>query len=257
MISCIYEGRVRHRRFRPVSNAFSYRLFMMYLDLSELDVVFAGRLCWSVGTPNVAFFRRRDHLGDPNVSLDQAVRDLITSRLGERPAGPIRLLTHLRYFGHCFNPVSFYYCYDAAGEKVETIVAEVHNTPWGEEHIYILDASLDGHPRKEWKQYTFSKKFHVSPFMDMGMHYDWRFREPDDKIRVHFNSDDGHQKFFDATLSLERRAINPKNLTRVLLAYPPMTVKVVAMIYWQALRLTRKGAPFYTHPAKRLSGRES
>jgi DUF1365 family protein len=93
--------------------------------------------------------------------------------------------------------------------------------------------------------------------MDMGMHYDWRFREPGDNIRVHFNSDDGHQKFFDATLSLERRTITRKNLTRVLLAYPPMTLKVIAMIYWQALRLTWKGAPFYTHPAKRLSRKES
>ncbi|MDY6951221.1 MAG: DUF1365 domain-containing protein [Thermodesulfobacteriota bacterium] len=257
MFSCIYEGRVRHRRFRPVSNVFWYRLFMMYLDLSELDQVFAGRLFWSVGTPNLAYFRRRDHLGDPHVTLDRAVRHLVEARLGERPLGPIRLLTHLRYFGHNFNPVSFYYCFDQAGKQVETIVAEIHNTPWGEEHCYVLAESSNEHGLKGWKQHRFSKQFHVSPFMDMGMHYDWRFREPGDTIRVHFNSYDGRQKLFDATLSLERREMNGENLARVLLAYPPMTLKVVAMIYWQALRLKWKGVPVYTHPAKRLSGRAS
>jgi len=250
MVSCIYEGRVRHRRFRPVTNAFSYKVFMMYMDLSELDGVFEGRLFWSVGTPNLAYFRRRDHLGDPRVSLDRAVRDLVETRLGERPAGPIRLLTHLRYFGHCFNPVSFYYCYDQTGEGVDTIVAEIHNTPWGEEYCYVLGQSSNEHALKRWKQHRFTKAFHVSPFMDMRMDYDWRFREPDHSIRVHFNSYNGRQKVFDATLYLERRPMNPKNLTRVLLSYPPMTLKVVAMIYWQALRLTWKGAPFYTHPSK-------
>jgi hypothetical protein len=255
MVSCIYEGRVRHRRFLPVTNTFWYRLFMMYLDLSELDGVFEGHLLWSVGAPNLAYFRRRDHLGDPRVPLDRSVRDLVEARLGERPEGPIRILTHLRYFGHCFNPVSFYYCYDRAGEAVEAIVAEVHNTPWGEEHCYVLGKSSDEHGVREWKQHRFTKAFHVSPFMDMGLDYDWRFREPGHRIRVHFNSYDGSRKVFDATLSLERRAINSKNLRRVLLAYPPMTLKVVAMIYWQALRLTWKGAPFYPHPKKRLSGR--
>ena len=250
MISCIYEGRVRHRRFRPVQNAFSYRLFMMYLDLDELDKVFENHLFWSVGTVNLAYFRRRDHLGDPSVPLDESVRALVTDQLGTRPTGPIRLLTHLRYFGHCFNPVSFYYCYDRSGKHVQTIVAEVHNTPWGEEHCYVLAESANQHPTEGWKQFRFPKSFHVSPFMDMDIDYDWRFHEPDAHIRVHFNSYHGEHKLFDATLSLDRRSIDRKNLSRVLLTYPPMTLKVVSMIYWQALRLTRKGAPFYPHPAQ-------
>jgi len=250
MISCMYEGRVRHRRFRPVQNAFSYRLFMMYLDLDELDKVFENLLFWSVGTVNLAYFRRRDHLGDPSVPLDKSVRALVTDQLGTRPTGPVRLLTHLRYFGHCFNPVSFYYCYDRPGKHVETIVAEVHNTPWGEEHCYVLAESVNQHPIEGWKQFRFPKSFHVSPFMDMDISYDWRFHEPDEHIRVHFNSYHGEEKLFDATLSLDKRCINRKNLSRVLLTYPPMTLKVVSMIYWQALRLTRKGAPFYPHLAQ-------
>ena len=136
--SGIYEGTVRHRRFNPVLNGFQYRLFMMYLDLEELPTLIRDRWLWSVNKVNLAFFRRRDHLGDPRLPLDRSVRDLVEEQLGERPEGPIRLLTHLRYFGICFNPVSFYYCYDKDGRYVQTIVAEVHNTPWLEQHCYVF-----------------------------------------------------------------------------------------------------------------------
>jgi DUF1365 family protein len=256
MHSCIYEGRVRHRRFSPVLNSFGYRLFLMYLDLAELPGLFQGRWLWSSESVNVAYFRRRDHLGDPRVPLDRAVRDLVEQKTGTPPKGPIRLLTHFRYFGHCFNPVSFYFCYDQAGAHVETIVAEVHNTPWGEEHCYVLGESLDEHPRKDWKRYRFTKAFHVSPFMEMEILYDWRFKEPGRTIQVHFIDMTAEgKKRFDATLSLERKEMTGPALARVLVVYPFMTVKVVMMIYFQALRLVLKGATFYPHPTKRKGGR--
>ncbi|MRR58659.1 MAG: DUF1365 family protein, partial [Deltaproteobacteria bacterium] len=110
--SFIYTGRVEHRRYAPVGNVFSYRLFMLYLDLAELEEIFTERWLWSVERANIASFLRRDHLGDPDIPLDEAVRGLVEARTASRPAGPIRILTHLRYFGHCFNPVSFYYCFD-------------------------------------------------------------------------------------------------------------------------------------------------
>lgn len=256
MVSCVYEGRVRHRRFRPVSNAFSYRLFMMYLDLSELKTVFEGRWLWSNGHVNLAYFRRRDHLGDPRIPLDRAVRDLVYDRSGKYLRGPIRMLTHLRYFGHCFNPVSFYYCYDQSGRQVETIVAEIHNTPWGEEYVYVLGKNMKEHAVQEWKRYQFAKAFHVSPFMGMNIQYDWRFREPGQRISVHFDSMEKGRKVFDATLSLRRRGISGPALARVLLLYPVITLKVTGRIYWQALRLKLKGAPFYVHPKKRPAQRE-
>ena len=152
MHSAIYEGTVRHRRFAPVRNQFTYRLFMLYLDLAELSDVFRGRVLWSTDHFNLAWLRRSDHLGDPAVSLDEAVRELIAERTGTRPMGPIRLLTHLRYFGHCFNPVSLFYCYDPAGERVETVVAEVSNTPWHERHCYDLPDTINRHPGC-WKRY--------------------------------------------------------------------------------------------------------
>ena len=251
MKSCIYEGNVRHRRFQPRPNMFQYRLFFMYLDLAELPSLFELHPLWSNERINVACFRRRDHFGDPTVPLDQAVADLVEGRSGKRPGGPIRLLTHLRYFGHCFNPASFYYCYDSADTKVETIVVEITNTPWSERHCYVLDAEQNEHPVAHWRRHQFKKAFHVSPFIDMDIHYDWRFREPGDSLQVHFIDYQGGEKLFDASLGLHRREITRSSLTRVLIRYPMMTGKVVAMIYWQALRLLLKKTPFFTHPDKR------
>jgi uncharacterized protein len=252
MHSAIYEGKVRHRRFSPVQNSFQYRLFLMYVDLSELPTLFEGRWLWSGREANIAYLRRRDHLGNPLVPLDRAVRDLVEKETGKRPGGPIRVLTHFRYFGHCFNPVSIYFCYDQEDRRVETIVAEVHNTPWGEEHCYVLHDALNEHPIPDWRRFRFSKAFHVSPFMEMEIRYDWRFRVPGETIQVHFvNMTHEGKRRFDATLSLTRREISGPALARCLLVYPLMTVKVMTMIYWQALRLLVKGAPLHVHPAKR------
>ncbi len=249
--SCIYEGHVRHRRFNPVQNQFRYRVFLMYLDLAELPTVFQGRWLWSADTVNLAYFRRRDHLGDPHVSLDRAVRDLVAEKTGARPAGPICLLTHLRYFGYCFNPVSFYYCYDSSGAEVEAIVAEVHNTPWGDEHCYILPEAANKSTTPGFKRFEHPKAMHVSPFMPMEIWYDWRFKDPGESLTVHFMNYLEGARVFDATLTLKRQEITPHTLARLLLAYSPMTLKVITMIHWQALRLWLKGATFYVHPQKR------
>jgi DUF1365 family protein len=230
---------------------FQYRLFFMFLDLDELPDLFDIHPLWSYEKSNIASFRRRDHFGDAAIPLDQAVRNLVEDKLGSRPNGPIRLLTHLRYFGHCFNPASFYYCYDSADTAVETIVVEIHNTPWGERHCYVLGAEQDEHPIKYWQRHQFAKSFHVSPFIDIDIHYDWRFRLPDDSIRVHMIDYEKGEKLFDASLTLQRRLINRQALTRALLRYPVMTGKVITLIYWQALRLLLKRTPVFTHPKKR------
>jgi DUF1365 family protein len=223
----------------------------MYLDLAELPTLFDIHPLWSYEKSNIASFRRRDHFGDPTIPLDQAVRDIVEDRLGSRPKGPIRLLTHLRYFGYCFNPASFYYCYDPADKRVETIIVEIHNTPWGERHCYVLGAQQNEHSIKNWRRHQFAKAFHVSPFIDIDIHYDWRFRLPDDSIGVHMIDYERGEKLFDASLALQRRRINRQTLTRVLLRYPVMTGKVVTLIYWQALRLLLKRTPFFAHPKKR------
>ena len=247
MNSCLYVGRVRHRRFTPKSHQFSYKLFLMYLDLSELPSVFDRFWLWSVGRKNVATFRREDHLGDKKLPLDVSVRNYIEDETGRRPEGPIRLLTHLSYFGFSFNPVSFYYCYDKNDENLEFIVAEVNNTPWGEQYCYILD-SKDNRSNNKVQRYFENKRFHVSPFMPMDMQYDWRFTSPDDSLTVHMANYQHDKKVFDATLNLKKRDITSHNLATALIQFPMITMQVVIAIYYQALLLWLKKIPFVNHP---------
>lgn len=243
--SCIYEGVVRHARRRPISHEFKYRLFLLYLDLSEIDQVFADRLLWSSSRPAPARFRRRDHLGDPDVPLDQAVRQLVRERTGCWPGGPVRLLTHLSYFGYYFNPVSIYYCFAAENDGIDFLVLEVSNTPWRERHCYVLDARDQPGPiLRHWV----AKEFHVSPFMDMRMGYHWTIATPGEQLMVSVQGSDADGALFDADLQLERVAISAGRLARNLVAHPFMTGKVIAAIYWQAFRLLLKGAPFFAHP---------
>ncbi len=223
----------------------------MFLDLAELPQVFAGRWFWSVGRSNIAYFNRADYLGPPDIPLDQAVRNRIEQELGERPKGPIRMLTHFRYFGHCFNPVSFYYCYDEEDSKVEYLVAEITNTPWLERHSYVLGEKLN-HTSGPRKRYQFAKEFHVSPFMDMDFRYDWHFDQPADALNIHMINFKEDVTFFEAILSLHRREISGPALAWVLIRFPAMTLKVLAMIYWQAFRLWLKKTPYYEHQIKKF-----
>jgi DUF1365 family protein len=250
MKSAIYEGVVRHRRRAPAVNEFSYRMFMVYLDLAELDRVFRRHWFWSARRPALAWFRRSDHFGDPAVPLDRSVRELVRDRTGTWPTGPIRMLTHLRYFGHVMNPVSFFYCFSPDEKRVEAIVAEVHNTPWGERHCYVLDRRASVGEGKRLR-FRFAKEFHVSPFMEMDQTYDWRFNEPGRRLAVHMENLEGGEKLLDATLTLERKKMTAGNLASVLARFPLMTVKVVGAIYWQALKLKWKRVPFVTHPKKK------
>ncbi|HVS14930.1 MAG TPA: DUF1365 domain-containing protein [Thermoanaerobaculia bacterium] len=253
--SCLYQGWVRHRRYAPRPHAFRYRMFQAFLDLDELDRAFAGSRLASARRPALAWFRRADHVGDPEGPLAETVRDLVAGHTGRRPRGPIRLLTHLRTLGFCFNPVSFYYLYPegaAAPDRAapETIVAEVDNTPWGERHCYVLDgrtAERVGPARV----FRFDKAFHVSPFLPMEMGYDWRFTDPGRRLLVHMENLRDGRRVFDATLVMTRRALTPAALRSCLLRYPAMTARVYAAIYWQALRLWLERAPFHDHPGAR------
>ena len=251
MNSCVYTGSVRHRRFGPAPHAFSYRLFMMYLDLAELPDALDGRWLWSARRPAVAWFRRADYLGDPGVPLDRAVRDEAARLTGRRPGGPVRMLTHLRYLGWVMNPVTFYYCFSADGGRVDTILAEVTNTPWGERHTYALPA--EGDEGRRASRHRLGKAFHVSPFMPMEQRYDWRFGVPGRRLAVHMESIERGVRVFDATLSLRREPLEGRTLARALVRFPWMTARVMGGIYWEAARLRLKGNPYHPHPGRRAA----
>lgn len=242
--SCLYEGIVTHRRSRPFVHEFRYRVFMAFLDLSEIERVFSGRWFWSSARPALARYRRADHFGDPAAPLDRCVRDLVEERTGRRPSGRVRLLTHLRYYGYVINPISLYYCFDESDSTVEAIVAEVTNTPWGERHCYVLagpPGAVDG-------QLWTAKELHVSPFMPMDMRYHWRVMSPGDRLSVQIENHDAEGCLFTAGMRLERRELSGWQLSRVLLRFPVMTLQVAAGIYWQAARLWWKGGAFHPHP---------
>lgn len=243
--SAIYEGAVVHRRRTPVEHAFRSQLFLMYIDLDELPQLFDRHPLWSAQRPAPAWFRRADYLGDPFVPLDVAVRDLVEDRLGTRPQGPVRMLAHLRYLGHCFNPVTFYWCFAPGGERVEAVVAEVTNTPWGDRHAYV---SAGGGSGEHMLESHHDKALHVSPFMAMDIDYTWCVSTPGEQIAVRIENRRDGELLFDAQLALRRRPITRRSLTSVLVRRPGMTLQVLAGIYAQALRLRLKGARWHPRP---------
>jgi DUF1365 family protein len=219
---------------------------MSLLDLDELPELFDRHPLYSARRPAPARFRRSDYLGDPSVPLAESARRLVEQRTGRRPNGPVRLLTNLRYLGLGFNPVSFFYLYDRSEEKVDAVIAEVTNTPWRQRHAYVVERGKDPGPIRG----RVGKELHVSPFMPMTQAYDWRIGQPGDALRVHIANLERGDRIFEATLDLRRRELSPALMTRVLLAYPPTSLAVPLRIYWNALRLKLKGAPYYPLPRR-------
>ena len=241
--SAIYEGWVAHRRTSPVPHGFRYRIFMPLFDLDELPELLDDVPLWSARGRAPARFRRSDYLGDPSVPLAEAARDLVAERSGARPAGPVRLLANPRYWGVGLNPVAFYFLHsdDSVG-GVEAMIAEVTNTPWGESRTYVLEVGDDG------LRGTFEKRLHVSPFMPMEQSYEWSASEPGERLAVSIRNHEADELVFEASLDLHRREITPARMRSLLFRYPPMTISTLARIYWNAVKLKVKGAPYFSHP---------
>jgi DUF1365 family protein len=236
--SCLYEGQVRHRRREPRRD-FHHRIAMAYVDLEELPRLLGGSLLrrW----PGPARFRRKDYHGSPELPLDESVRETVRVQTGRRPTGPIRVLTNLRSYGHCFNPISLYYCFDGHDRELEAVLAEVTNTPWGERHAYVIPGGV-GH---------FEKAMHVSPFMGMDHTYMAVTEMPGRELRVVIENRHGGEPVFEASLALERRELTPASMRRLALRYPLASIRVLALIYGHAVGLRLAGVPVFAHQERR------
>jgi DUF1365 family protein len=242
----IYVGTIRHRRFEPVRHEFTYPLFMTFLDVDRIPELMKVSPFAAYNRFNWASFYEQDHFGDLALSLRQRLAE-DAGRQGIRlPDGPIFLLTHLRYLGYNFNPISLFYCYNRAG-GVEAILAEVNST-FGEAHNYWLSAANQRSPGD--RSYRCVKAIHVSPFMPMDLDYHFVVPPPGERLVAHMNTVNGERRSFDATLRLRRQDWSAASLHSALLRFPWMTAKVIAAIHWEAFRLYRKKAPVYTHPAR-------
>jgi DUF1365 family protein len=247
MESALYIGKLRHRRFTPRTHAFSYPLFMAFLDVDRLPELMRVSRLSSYNRWNVTAYCERDHFGAPDLPLRARLAQDAAAHGLQLPGGQIFLLTHLRYLGYVFNPVSFYYFYDHA-QRLAMLMAEVNST-FGERRNYWLTAACE-RPSSAAKRYQTAKHMHVSPFMSMHLDYDWIFSPPGDRLVAHMNTLQDGQAFFDATLELQRRPWQARELHRALATFPLMTLRVIAGIHWQALRLWLKRVPVFTHPGK-------
>jgi DUF1365 family protein len=233
--SGLFVGSLIHSRRRP-DRQFRHGVAMAYVDLDELPGLLGGRLLRR--SPGLLRFRRSDYHGDPRLDLRTAVRNTVERELGSRPAGPIRLLTNLRSFGLCFNPVSFYYCFDEHGERLQAVLAEVTNTPWGERHAYVI-AGGEG---------ELGKQLHVSPFMPMDQRYRFSAAAPGDRLAVTIENERAGQREFLASLMLERWELTPAAVRRISARYPVTTLRTLALIYGHAAGLRLAGIKPYPHP---------
>ena len=249
----LYVGTLRHRRFRPRKHEFTYNLFMALLDIDRIPELMAQSRWTSYNRFNWATFDERDHFGNPALALRERVEQDARAHGVSLPDGPIFLLTHLRYLGYCFNPISFYFCYDRSGH-LDAVLAEVNST-FGETRNYWLSRE-NREPSANALHYRCPKTMHVSPFMEMNLDYEFVLTEPGEKLVAHMNTiergpaSESSTPFFDATLALEHEPWTARSVALALLRHPWMTAKVIAAIHWQALRLFLKRVPVYTHPAR-------
>lgn len=241
--SCLYVGSVMHRRLKPQRHQFHYRAWWMFIDLDELEHLSRRLRLFSCNRTNVVAYHTRDHGHD-----DRSLRTQIESRLHtiriELDGGPIRLLCMPRILGYTFNPLSVYFCHDRHG-SLKALVYEVHNT-FGERHSYAIPARVgsDGSVRQRH-----DKHFYVSPFMTMGMAYDFRVSQPaNQSLTVAIAGSDAQGFVLHAVLRAQRRELTDAGLLRLLVSHPFVTLKVTGAIHWEALRLWRKHVSLQPRP---------
>jgi DUF1365 family protein len=240
----LYPSRVMHRRLAAPLYRFVYRLFHVLLDVDRIDELSRRLRLFSHNRFNLVSFHDRDH-GDGAPGGLRAWAERLLAADGIRlDGGRIRLLCLPRLLGFAFNPIAIWYCEHRDG-TLRAVIAEVRNT-FGEKHSYLLASA--GRPMAYEGPHEKEKCFHVSPFMDLVGRYSFRFSEPGETVRVLIHETREGAPLLDATLAGERRALTDGALLREAMLMPWMTLKVVAGIHWEALKLWLRGARFHRKP---------
>lgn len=246
--SALYQGEVWHKRLEGQAHEFRYQVAMVYLDLAEIEQVFALSPWWSAGRARAGAwppvrFCREDYFRNAHLPLDKALRDWVAGQTGRQPKGPIRMLCNVRNWGYVINPIVCYYLFDEHGQRLEYVIAEVTNTPWRERIQYLLKADQSG----TLQSVNFDKKLYVSPFFDQDMGYRFSSNSPGQALHLAVDNYRGEQRIFQARLALTREPMTAKAQRAMVLKHPWMTGKVAAAIYWQALKLWLKRVPVVPH----------
>jgi uncharacterized protein len=249
MRSHLLDGTVRHRRLRPFDYELHHGVYYVALDLDEIEQVSRAHRLISRNRANALAFFDRDHLDPPARDVAAEMRAHLRSEGLEPTAWRITLVTNLRVLGYVFNPASFYLCRDAADE-LRVVVVEVHNT-FGERHLYTLWPER----RNATHQATMAKDFYVSPFLDISGGYVVRVHDHPAGLRIAIDHHADGKPLLLTSLALRRQRLSDRNLLRLLLRYPLVTLKTITLIHWHALHLWRRGAGFRRHRARRSAAR--
>lgn len=241
----LYPGKVMHQRLKPFGHRFSYSVFSLLVDIDRLGELSRLSRLLSVNRPGVLSFRESDHVEAKGETLRHFADRLLAGAGLETPAARVFLLTYPRMFGYVFNPISTYFAYDV-DDRLIAIIYAVRNT-FGQRHSYVAPI-LPGEGSPAGIRQTRTKVFHVSPFMDMGLRYHFRILPPGKTVRIRIHETADNEPLLAATFNASAVLLNTANLLRFVLRFPLMTMKVMAGIHWEALRLWLKGARFRTSP---------
>jgi DUF1365 family protein len=236
--SAIYNGQVIHKRFKPKVHYFKYKVFSLLLDLSELEILDKKVKFFSFNKFNLISFHEKDHGDRDGSSLKLWVQQNLKKNNIQDKDIKIKILCYPRIFGFVFNPLSVFYVYNLE-EQLISILYEVKNT-FGEQHTYIFKVLKDSN----LIQNNCSKKFHVSPFIEMNCNYFFRLLKPGNKISVIIDQYDSKDKILYASQDGIRSDFNTKQLIKSYLKHPIMTFKIILAIHYEAFKLWAKGIKF-------------
>ena len=236
--SSIYNGSVIHKRFKPKKHFFKYRVFSLFLDLSELTELNNKLNFFSLNKFNLISFYEKDHGERDGSSLLKWVKNNLRRNNISTDDIKVKLLCYPRILGYVFNPLSIFFIYDN-NESLVSILYEVKNT-FGEQHTYVF--KIEG--ENKLIQNNCSKKFHVSPFIEMDCNYFFRILNPGDKLSVIIDQYDQQGKILFASQDGIRSDLTNKNLMNSYLKHPLMTFKIISAIHFEAFKLWIKGIKF-------------